>query len=438
MHNHSESDKELKGSVRFHLICAGLLVVILVGGVGLWGGLMEIRGAIIAPGTVVVETNTKSVQHMEGGIVRSIMVTDGDSVEAGDVLIRLDDTVTRANLAVVTKQLDNLYSQEARLIAERDGTEDILFPARSVATNNQSQMLQTIHEGQRRMLMAKNKNLSGRQDQMRAQIEQYKKQIDGLSQQRDAKEIEIQLIDGELEDLNKLLKKRLVTESRVTALMREKTKLQGEYGDFIAQIAKTEEAIAERNIQIIQIEEDVLTKTLEQLQQVRAEIAQLEEKKIAAQDQLMRMDIKSPLAGTVHDLTIHTIGGVISAGEVVMQVVPREDVLIVEAQVQPIDVDQLTPNQLATVRLPSFDQRTTPELKARVKTISPDLLEDPKSGLSFYMAELTIPEAELSKLGSKRLVPGMPVEAFMQTDSRTVISYIMKPMVDQIAHAMRE
>ncbi|MGG9999203.1 HlyD family type I secretion periplasmic adaptor subunit [Pseudovibrio ascidiaceicola] len=437
MYNHSESDKEIKGSIRFHLICAGLLVVILVGGVGLWGGLMEIRGAIIAPGTIVVETNTKNVQHMEGGIVRSIMVTDGDTVDAGETLLRLDDTVTRANLAVVTKQLDNLYSQEARLIAERDGEEEILFPTRA-ADDAHSQVLNTIQEGQRRMMVAKTKNLRGRQDQMRAQIQQYKKQIDGLSQQRDAKEIEISLIDGELEDLNKLLAKKLVTESRVTALKREKTKLQGEYGDFIAQIAKTEEAIAERNIQIMQIEEDVLTKTLEQLQQVRAEIAQLEEKKIAAQDQLMRMEIKSPQSGTIHDLTIHTIGGVIAPGEIVMQVVPREDVLVIEAQVQPIDVDQLTPNQEATIRLPSFDQRTTPELTAAVKTISPDLLEDPKTGLSFYMAELTISEDELDKLGGKNLVPGMPVEAFIQTGNRTVISYIMKPMVDQIAHAMRE
>ncbi|WP_109316416.1 HlyD family type I secretion periplasmic adaptor subunit [Pseudovibrio ascidiaceicola] len=437
MYNHSESDKQIKGSIRFHLICAGLLVVILVGGVGLWGGLMEIRGAIIAPGTIVVETNTKNVQHMEGGIVRSIMVTDGDTVDAGETLLRLDDTVTRANLAVVTKQLDNLYSQEARLIAERDGEEEILFPTRA-ADDAHSQVLNTIQEGQRRMMVAKTKNLRGRQDQMRAQIQQYKKQIDGLSQQRDAKEIEISLIDGELEDLNKLLAKKLVTESRVTALKREKTKLQGEYGDFIAQIAKTEEAIAERNIQIMQIEEDVLTKTLEQLQQVRAEIAQLEEKKIAAQDQLMRMEIKSPQSGTIHDLTIHTIGGVIAPGEIVMQVVPREDVLVIEAQVQPIDVDQLTPNQEATIRLPSFDQRTTPELTAAVKTISPDLLEDPKTGLSFYMAELTISEDELDKLGGKNLVPGMPVEAFIQTENRTVISYIMKPMVDQIAHAMRE
>ncbi|KZK84354.1 Type I secretion system membrane fusion protein PrsE [Pseudovibrio sp. W64] len=437
MYNHSESDKQIKGSIRFHLICAGLLVVILVGGAGLWGGLMEIRGAIIAPGTIVVETNTKNVQHMEGGIVRSIMVTDGDTVDAGDTLLRLDDTVTRANLAVVTKQLDNLYSQEARLIAERDGEEEILFPTRAT-DDAHSQVLNTIQEGQRRMMVAKTKNLRGRQDQMRAQIQQYKKQIDGLSQQRDAKEIEISLIDGELEDLNKLLAKRLVTESRVTALKREKTKLQGEYGDFIAQIAKTEEAIAERNIQIMQIEEDVLTKTLEQLQQVRAEVAQLEEKKIAAQDQLMRMEIKSPQSGTVHDLTIHTIGGVIAPGEVLMQVVPREDVLVIEAQVQPIDVDQLTPNQEATIRLPSFDQRTTPELTAEVKTISPDLLEDPKTGLSFYMAELTISENQLDKLGGKNLVPGMPVEAFIQTENRTVISYIMKPMVDQIAHAMRE
>lgn len=437
MFNHSDSDTELKGSVRFHLIAASALAVILVGGVGLWGGLMEITGAVVAPGTVVVETSTKQVKHQEGGIVRNIMVTDGDSVEMGETLMSLDDTVTRANLAVVTKQLDNLYSQEARLTAERDGADEILFASRA-ENNDHSQVLKTIQEGQRRMMVANNRNLAGRQDQMRAQIRQYNRQIDGLTQQREAKETEIELIDGELEDLNKLLKKRLVTESRVTGLKREKTKLQGEYGDFIAQIARTEESIAERNIQILQIEEEVMSKTLERLQDVRAELSQLEEKKIAAQDQLMRMDIRSPQSGTVHGLTIHTIGGVIASGELLMQIVPRDDVLIVEAQVQPIDVDQLYPNQIATIRLPNFDQRTTPELKAELRTISPDLLEDPKTGLSFYMAKLVISESEIEKLGENRLVPGMPVEAFVKTEERTVISYLMKPMMDQIAHAMRE
>lgn len=434
---HEDCDKALKKSIRAHLIGSGVVALVLIGGLGLWAGLMEISGAVIASGTVVVESSTKSVQHKEGGIVDKIAVADGQRVKAGELLLRLDDTLTRANLAAITKQLDNLNAQEARLVALRDGADDIEFLLETVDDQHKAD-LETIYEGERRMMSAHLNNIKGRKDQMLAQIEQYKRQIQGLEQQRDAKEHEIELIDGELEDLEKLRRKKLVTESRVTALMREKTKLQGEYGDFIAQIARTEEAISERNIQILQIEEEVMSKTLEKLQQVRAEIAQLEEKKIAAQDQLIRMNILAPHDGVVYDLAIHTVGGVIAPGEVLMQVVPQDDALIIEAQVQPIDVEVLSPNQMAKVRFPNFDQRTTPELQAALKTISPDLLEDPKTGLSYYLAELTIPEAELKKLGDNTLIPGMPVETFIQTENRTVLSYLIKPMVDQIAHALRE
>lgn len=229
-----------------------------------------------------------------------------------------------------------------------------------------------------------------------------------------------------------------MTESRVMAFQRERSSLEGELGGIIAQIARSGEAISERRVMILQADEELRSNNLEQLQQTRAQISELEERRIAAQDELRRTEIRAPQNGKVFDLAIHTIGGVIMGGEVVMKIVPEEDQLIVEAKVQPVDVDQINPDQEATIRLPAFDKRTTPELKARLKTISPDLVQDPRTGSTYYLAELAIPEEELERLEGKSLIPGMPVEAFIKTEDRSVLSYLIKPMMDQIAHAMRE
>ncbi|WP_350333179.1 HlyD family type I secretion periplasmic adaptor subunit [Coralliovum pocilloporae] len=433
----AHGEQILSQSIRRHLVWAAVLIVTLFGGIGAWAALTEISGAVVASGVVVVETNTKQVQHQEGGIVRTIQVRNGDAVKAGDLLIRLDDTVTRANLSVITQQLDELSAQEARLIAEQSGADGITFPDQ-ISSNADARALRLIRDSQSQLLEARRKSLSGRKTQLREQITQFEKQIDGLTAQRDAKAKEIKLIREELVDLEKLLAQELVSSTRVTALKRDEARLEGEHGGFIAQIAQTREGISERSIQILQIEEEARADVLQQLQETRSRIAQLQEQRIAAEDQLTRVDIRAPRSGFVHNLSIHTIGGVIGPAETVMVIVPREDLLVVEAQVQPVDIDQLTAEQQATIRLPSFDQRTTPELKATLKTVSADLTQDQVSGLSYYLVRLTIPDEELAKLNGKRLIPGMPVEAFLKTEDRTVLSYIVKPITDQIAHALKE
>lgn len=427
----ADADLELRKTVRNHMLFALFIGLFVVGGIGAWATFTEISGAVVSSGTVVVESNTKLVQHREGGIVRDIRVKNGDTVEAGDLLISLDDTVTRANLAVITKQLTELTAQELRLEAERDDLAAIEWPD---GRDNQGD----IERGQQLLLEARRNSKDGRKNQLEEQIRQFNKQTQGLEAQVTAKDSEIELIDEELADLGGLLNKQLVSKSRVTGLRREKARLSGEYGDLIAQIARTRESISERRIQILQIEESYRAEVLEQLQEVRSRIAQLEEQKIAAEDELTRVDILAPQNGYVHQLSVHTIGGVIAPGETVMQIVPREDQLIVEAQVRPVDIDQMSPGQRARVRFPSFDQRTTPELNAELLTVSADLNEDERTGQSYYLARLVIDEAELDKLGDKALVPGMPVETFLQTGDRTVLSYLVKPVTDQIAHAMRE
>ncbi|CTQ47571.1 HlyD family type I secretion periplasmic adaptor subunit [Roseibium aggregatum] len=428
----TNADDMLRHTVRNHMLFALLLTIVIIGGIGGWAAFTEISGAVVSSGTIVVESNIKQVQHREGGIVRDIRVKNGDVVEAGDLLIRLDDTVTRANLAVVTKQLTDLTAQELRLAAERDDLRTIEWPEQRMTS------LGDVERGQQLLLEARQNSKEGRKNQLEEQIRQFNKQTEGLEAQVAAKTSEIELIGEELDDLGGLLDKQLVSKSRVTALRREKARLDGEYGDLIAQIARTREAISERHIQILQIEETYRAEVLENLQEVRSRIAQLEEQKIAAEDELTRVDILAPRNGYVHQLAVHTIGGVIAPGETIMQIVPREDQLIVETQVRPVDIDQMSPGQQARVRFPSFDQRTTPELNAELLTISADLNQDERTGMSFYVARLVIDESELTKLGDQALVPGMPVETFLQTGDRTVLSYLVKPIRDQIAHALRE
>ncbi|MEJ8476860.1 HlyD family type I secretion periplasmic adaptor subunit [Roseibium algae] len=429
----SGSDAHLKRTIRNHLLVVLLISLAVVAGIGGWAAVFKISGAVVTSGRIVVESNIKQVQHQEGGIVKEIKVEDGDIVQAGDLLLRLDDTVTRANLAVVTKQLAELTAQEARLGAERDGKDRLEF-----AGSSKGQSLTEVQKDQELLFEARRSSLSGQRKQLSEQIKQLETQIEGLAAQLEAKAQEMDLIDLELVDLNGLLDKKLVSKSRVTSLRREKTRLRGEHGELIAQSAQAREAISEREIQIIQIDQGFRAEVLEQLQNVRSELSRLAEQRIAAEDQLRRIDLRAPQTGFVHQLAVHTIGGVIGGGEIVMQIVPREDNLIVEAQIRPTDIDQIGQGQEARVRFPSFDQRTTPELTARLLTISPDLSENERTGESFYTARLLIDDEELKSLDGKVLVPGMPVEAFLMTQNRTVLSYLLKPVTDQIAHALRE
>ena len=424
-------------SLRRHLLAAGVVVLLLVGGLGAWAGLSEISSAVVANGVVVVESNVKRVQHREGGIVREIKARDGDLVAAGDLLLRLDDTVTRASLAIVSTQLDELHAQAARLVAELDAAADISFPEALTRRAGEPAIRAAI-SGQQALLKARRASLKGRKAQLREQIGQFEKQVEGLKVQQVSKEEEIELTARELGDLETLFDNALIPASRIYALRRDRARLVGERGGFIAQIAQTKEAISERRTQILQIEEDLRAEVLQQLQDTRSRIAQLTERENAAMDELRRVDIRAPRSGYVHQLAVHTVGGVIGPGETAMLIVPREDLLVIEARIEPTDVDRLSRDQPVVVRFPNFNQQTTPELEARVISVSADLEVDRATGLSYYTARLALGDGEKEKLGGKAIVPGMPVEAFIVAGDRTVLSYLLKPLADQITHAFRE
>lgn len=430
-------DETVTSSLRRHLGLALLTVLLLVFGLGAAAGLIEIDGAVIAPGTIVVETNIKRVQHQEGGTVQEIHVREAQAVEAGDLLVRLDDTLASANLAIVTARLRELQAQEARLKAERDGQHVLIVPE-PLAQGRTEPEIAGVLDGQRTLLEARRASRDGRKAQLAEQIKQIEEQIVGLAAQRDAKAEEIRLIAKELGDLSGLRDKGLVLQSRVTALERDKARLSGEWGGFVSEIARARQAVSERRIQILQIDDEMRTEVVGELQAVRAEIAELTEKKVAAEERLRRVEVRAPRSGFVHQLNLHTVGGVIAPGEDLMLIVRREDVLVIEARVAPRDIDQLVPAQDAIVRFPGFDQRTTPELKAQIVTVSADLMHDAETGVSYYQARLALTDDEFARLDGKPMIPGMPVETFLQTGSRTILSYLLKPLTDHIAHALRD
>lgn len=430
--------EEIKGSRQRHLLFGLLLVALLVLGLGGWAAIAEISGAVITTGTVAVDGEAKKVQHQEGGIVGEILVKDGDRVETGDVLFRLDETVVKANLQIAQKRLNQMQAQEARLSAEWQQERSIRYPEELRERARFDPNAEIALDGERALFEARRTALRGRKNQLSEQISQLEQQILGLEVQLAATEESIELISQQLDDFAALLAKRLVNASQVTAIKRERAELVGERGALISQIAQTKEAISEKRIQILQLDEEFLEKVLSELQQVRAQIAELEEQQITAEDRLRRIDIRSPMSGYVHELKVHTVGGVIAPGDVLMLVVPEESELIIETRVSPVDVDQVHSGQTAYVRLSAFDQRTTPELSAEVLSVSPDLTRDEVTGESYYTARLHILEEEMGKLERQVLIPGMPVEGFIQTKRRSVLSYLIKPLKDQIAHALKE
>lgn len=431
-------NRQIVTSLNRHIAVGLLLILILVGGVGGWAAVGEISGAVIAPGIIVVETKAKRVQHQEGGIIKEIRVQAGDLVKAGDLVVKLDDTVVQANLSMIMSELGELEAQEVRLIAERDGHAQMHYPSELMDRGKQEPAIAGSLSDQRALREARGSAIQGRKAQLNEQIAQLEDHIRGLAVQRSAKTESIQLINERLKALEPLLLKGLVLATEVTILKRDRAELVGDRGGLVSQIAQAHETISERRLHIIQIEDEFRSAVLEDLQVVRARIAQLHEEQIAALDKLRRVEIRAPRTGYIHQLNVHTVGGVVGAGETLMLIVPREDVLIVEAQLQPTDVDQVQAGQAAIIRLPAFNQRTTPELTAHVTTISADLTRDEVTGTNYYLAQLLIGERELTKLEDKKLVPGMPIEAFIQTGKRTILSYLVKPMTDHIAHAFKE
>jgi HlyD family secretion protein len=424
-------------SMRRHVVAAVVVFLVLVVGVGGWGATAVISGAVVASGSLVVDSNVKKVQHPTGGIVGELRVRDGDRVHAGDIVVRLDETVTRANLAIITKGLDELLARKARLESERDGWDTIIFPAQLVAGASDPERA-AVMDSERKLFNLRKTARNGQKAQLQERVTQLGEEITGLTAQQNSKTKEIALLERELAGVRDLWKQNLVQLSRLTALEREAARLDGERGQLVAAAAQAKGKIAETALQILQIDQDLASEVAKELREVDGKIGEFIERKVTAEDQLKRIDIRAPQDGTVFQLAVHTVGGVITAGDPIMLIVPEADNLSVEVKVNPQDIDQLQLNQKAILRFSAFNARTTPEIEGIVTRISADTSTDQRTGQSYYTIRIAMPAEQIEHLGNVKLLPGMPVEAFVQTGDRTMLSYLMKPLHDQVMRAFRE
>ena len=423
--------------LRRHVLAVGGAAILLVVGVGGWSTTTEFAGAVIAQGQLVVDSNVKKVQHPTGGVVGELRVKEGDRVKGGEIVVRLDDTQTRANLGIVVKTLDELAARQAREEAERDGADTIDFPADLLRRMDDADVAKAVN-GERKQFDIRRNAREGQRKQLTERIAQLREEIAGYQAQVASKADQIDWIAKELKGVTELWQKNLVPYARVTTLERDKARIEGERGQLVAGIAQTKGKITETELQILQIDQDMRAEVTKDLADIRGKIAEYVERKVAAGDQLKRIDIRAPQDGMVHQLAVHTVGGVIQQGEQIMLIVPESDILDVEAKIQPQDIDQLRVGQPAVLRFTAFNQRTTPELIGAVSRVSADVSEDQKSGTHYYTVRISVPEKEVARLEGLKLVPGMPVEFFIQTSPRTVMSYLTKPLHDQIKRAFRE
>jgi HlyD family secretion protein len=435
------SDGELKGarrSIRLHLIIGLAVVIVLAGGFGGWASTVQISGALIAPGSVVVDSNVKKVQHPTGGVVGEVRVRDGDLVKAGDIVVRLDDTVTKASLAIVVKTLNGLYARAARLEAEQRGDSKLTFPPQLTERVSDPDV-QNVMVSETKLFEVRVYGRTGQKAQLRERVLQLNEEIGGLSAQEKAKDQEIALIEKELVGVRSLFEQRLVQLTRLTTLERDAARLNGERAQYIASRAQAKGKITETELQIIQVDKDMVSEVSKDLRETNDKIGEFVERKVTAEDQLRRVDIRAPQDGMVLQSTVHTVGGVITAGDAMMMIVPQADDLSVEAKVDPKDIDKLQIGQKTLMRFSAFNQRTTPELNGLVTRVSADVTTDQRTGQSYYTIRVSLPPAEVARLGDKnKLIPGMPVEAFVQTGDRTMLSYLIKPLNDQLMRSFRE
>ena len=435
-----KAGSELKGaqlSIRQHLTVGLVVVVLLAGGLGGWASTAQISGALIAPGSIVVESSVKKVQHPTGGVVGELRAHDGDLVKAGDVVVRLDDTVTKASLAIVTKNLDGLLARAARLEAEQRGFDKIVFPQMLLGRADDPDV-KSVMASETKLFDVRVNGRIGQRAQLRERITQLNEEIAGLTAQEQAKDQEIALVEKELVGVRDLYDKHLVQLTRLTTLERDAARLSGERAQYIASRAQAKGKITETELQIIQVDKDLVSDVSKDLRETNDKIGEFVERKVTAEDQLRRVDIRAPQDGMVLQSSVHTVGGVITAGDTIMLIVPQTDDLQVEAKVNPQDIDKLQIGQKTLLRLSAFNQRTTPELNGVVSRVSPDVTTDQRTGQSYYTIRVSMSPEEIARLGDVKLIPGMPAEAFVQTGERTLLSYLIKPLNDQLMRAFRE
>jgi len=407
-----------------------------LGGFATWSALAPLESAALAPGVVSVEGYRKTVQHLEGGIVRAVHVRDGDRVASGQVLVELDDTRARADLEVVRAQYLALRAQEARLLAERDGLPEPAFPPELLTDPDPD--LAAARSGQQRLFQERRRSLQGEQAILAQRIEQLTEQIRGLEAVQAAKQAVIESYKSEIKDLRGLFERGMGDKVRLRELERAVATLEAERAEGLAETAAARAQVSETRLRVHQLEQRWRTELIAELRETQDRLAGLRERMRALEDTLARTRISAPTAGTVVGLALHTLGGVLPAGGRVLDLVPAEAALLVEAQLAPRDVARVQPGQSAQVRFTAFQHRTTPVLQGTVQTVSADSLLDSATRQSYYLVRVQVTSDVARALEGKALQPGMPAEVMVRTGAGTPGEYLVKPLLDGFARAFRE
>ncbi|SLN65020.1 Type I secretion system membrane fusion protein PrsE [Pseudoruegeria aquimaris] len=433
------SEKNKPWSPRGALIVGFIAVFVLVGGFGYWAARSQIAGAIIASGQIQVDQNQQIVQHPDGGVVEEIFVEEGDLVQAGDLLIRLESRELRSDLAVVEGQLYEIMARRARYTAERDGASDVVFDLELVEAAVAQPSVKDVMEGQARLFAARALTLEKEVEQLQKRSAQIQSQINGITAQQTALTRQLELIGEELEDQQELLEKGLAQAPRVLSLQREQARLLGTVGELEAAKAEAEGRITEIEIAVLKLGVQRREEAITQLRNLQFQELELREQRAKLRERLSRLDIRAPVSGVVLSKSVSVKRAVIRPAEPILSLVPQDRPLVISAQVSPIHVDEIYAGQEVFVRFTALDTRNTPELIGRVVRVSPDAFVDETSRQSYYLSEIELLEGETDKLPEGTvLVPGMPVEAYMRTRDRTPMAYLVKPLADYFNRAFRE
>ncbi|MBK1693701.1 hemolysin secretion protein D [Chromatium weissei] len=416
----------------------GLLILLAgLGGFGVWAAFAPIDSAAVAPGIVTVESSRKTVQHMEGGIVSQILVHEGDTVHKGDVLLRMDDTESRAQLEIARGKFWARRAEEARLIAERDNAEKVVFPADLLEAKNDPRVEEAML-GQQRMFQARHQATAGEVGVLQQRIGQLEEQIRGLTGLVSSKEKRIALYQEEIAGLQKLIEKGLGERSRLREWERLAAEIDGERVEHLSSIAATRVQIGETKLQIAQVRRVFTSDVVEQLRAAQTDLSDLRERIRALEKTLERTIVTAPSSGSIVGMRIHTIGGVLRSGDPILDIIPEGEPLLVEARVQPTDVDKVVPGLSAELRFTAFNSRTTPTVFGTVMTISGDRLTDPNTGAPYYLARIQVNPEGMNTLRGLTLLPGMPADVMIKTGQRTFFEYIIKPISDRMILGLKE
>jgi HlyD family type I secretion membrane fusion protein len=427
----------LDDSARSAMVAGAAIMAAFFVGLGGWAAFAPLNSAAVAPAVVKVEGNRKSVQHLEGGIVKELRVREGDKVASDQTLILLDDTQARAAVDVFSKQYDELTAQEARLIAERDGAAAVKFPPALIARQAEPDVAAII-AGQTNLFKSRRTTLTGTFDVLRKKISQTQEQIVGLEGQAAAYKRQLQSTHNENNGLRDLFKKGYVPRQRMLELERSEAALEGQIAEVSANILRARQSIEEVNVQIVQAQSDRLAQVANDLRDVQVKLLEIGPKVSSARETLRRTEIRSPYPGVVVGLTAFSVGGVISPGEKIMDVVPEKGGLIVEATVAPEDVKDLHVGMSAEVHLTAYKQRTVPIIHGKVLQVSADRLTDTKTGAGYYLAQVKVDDQELAELKDVRLAPGMPALVMIPTGERSALDYLLRPLTDSLNKSFRE